>query len=156
MNTADQRKTSTQPQEPAPAAQRRAEALRRAAQAKRKNATARAEVAIRQLVKNQQEINFRSVARAGNVSLDFLYANPDLRPRIERLRAQQTTQTPSAPAGPNPSETDGNIAHVLAGKLREERAARRTAVRDLEDRLAASHGEILRLRRILQQHGIHT
>ena len=32
--------------------------------------------------------------------------------------------------------------HVLTTKLRDERAARRTAERDLEQRIAAAHGEI--------------
>jgi hypothetical protein len=137
------------------AAQRRADALRRAAQAKREAATARAETAIRQLVKNQQEINFRSVARAAGVSLDFLYASPGLRRRIEGLRAQQAAATAPAPsASPSPAETTGSLVHALTARLREERAARRTAVDDLEQRLAAAHGELLRLSRVLQQHGI--
>jgi len=140
------------PQQPgSSAAQRRADALRRAAQAKRQAATARAEAAIRKLVKNQQEISFRSVARAGAVSLDFLYANADLRGRIEALRA---ARIPAAPAGPGPSQTDGSIVDALTAKLRQERGTRLAAVRGLEDKLAASHGEILRLRRVLQQHGI--
>jgi Family of unknown function (DUF6262) len=133
------------------AAERRADALRRAAQAKRQAATARAEAAIRKLVKNQQEITFRAVARAGGVSLDFLYASAGLRRRIESLRAQQATRAPAQPA---PSETDTSVVNTLTARLREERATRRAATRDLEDRLAASHGEILRLRRLLQQHSI--
>ncbi len=141
--------------EAATAAQRRADALRRAAQAKREAATARAETAIRQLVKNQREINFRSVARAAGVSLDFLYASPGLRRRIEGLRAQQAAAPAPAPsATTSPAETTGSIVHALTARLREERAARRTAVDDLEQRLAAAHGELLRLSRILQQHGI--
>ena len=46
------------------------------------------------------------------------------------------------------------MVDALTVRLREERATRLAAVRDLEDKLAAAHGEILRLRRILQQHGI--
>lgn len=136
------------------AAQRRADALRRAAQAKRQAATARAEAAIRKLVKNQQQISFRAVARAGGVSLDFLYARPDLRGRIESLRAQQATKTSQTPVRAEAAETGGSIVQVLTQKLREERAARRAAVHDLEQQLAAAHGELLRLRRRLQQHGI--
>jgi hypothetical protein len=139
--------------EPTSAAQRRADALRHAAISKREVATARAETAIRQLVKNQQDINFRSVARTGGVSLDFLYANTELRRRIETLRAQQATSPPQ-PAKQT-LDSDGNIVHVLTVKLRDERAARRTAIHDLEQRLAATHGELLRLRRVMEQHGIH-
>jgi hypothetical protein len=136
----------------ATAGERRAEALRRAAQAKRQAAITRAEAAIRQLTKDQQEINFRSVARAAGVSLDFLYANDDLRRRIEKLRAQQGRRPVPEPA---PQAADDNdIVHILTAKLRQERDARRAAVQDLEQRLAVAHGEILRLRRRLQQHGI--
>jgi uncharacterized protein DUF6262 len=148
-------RSQPRPAEPgSSAAQRRADALRRAAQAKRQAATTRAEAAIRKLVKNQQEITFRAIARAGGVSLDFLYASADLRRRIESLRAQQATRAPAPPAQPAPSETDTSVVNTLTARLREERATRRAAARDLEDRLAASHGEILRLRRLLQQHGI--
>ena len=77
---------------------RRADALRKAAQAKRQAAVARAETAIRALIKNKQEINFRSVARAAGVSLDFLYGNDDLRKRIEKLRNQQKARPAADPA----------------------------------------------------------
>jgi hypothetical protein len=139
---------------PSTPAERRAGALRRAAQAKRQAATARAETAIRQLVKNKQEINFRSVARAGGVSIDFLYASADLRHRIESLRTQQAAHGPSRPARPGTRDPGESVIDVLTTKLREESAARRTVVQDLEQRLAAAHGELLRLRRVVQQHGL--
>jgi hypothetical protein len=139
--------------EQVPAHQRRADALRRAAKAKRQAATRRAENAIRHLIKERQEINFRAVARAGGVSLDFLYANPELRGRIETLRAQQTAQPRPSIA---PADSDGSIVHILTTKLRDERTARSEAVRDLERRLAAAHGEILRLRRVLHLHNVRT
>ncbi len=140
--------------EAATTAQRRADALRRAARAKHEAAAARAEAAIRQLVKNQQDISFRSVARTGGISLDFLYASTDLRRRIESLRAQRAGHVPAASAGDVPAGADGGIVQILTVKLREERASRRTAVHDIEQQLAAAHGEILRLRRLLQQHGV--
>lgn len=134
------------------AGQRRADALRQAAQAKRQAAITRADAAIRNLIKNQQEINFRSVARAAGVSLDFLYGNDDLRQRIGKLRAQQTARTAREPAAATPGHDD--IVHILTTKLRQERDTRRSAVSDLETQLAAAHGELLRLRRRLQEHGI--
>lgn len=154
MNHTDQHDETTRTNEPITAAQRRVDALRRAARNKRQAATTRAETAIRQLIKSQQEITFRSVARAGGVSLDFLYTNIDLRRRIETLRAQQTTQTPTPSARQPPEDTDSNLVHVLTRKLREERTARRATVDDLEQRLAAAHGELLRLRRAMEQHGV--
>jgi Family of unknown function (DUF6262) len=134
------------------ASQRRADALRRAAQAKRQAAATRADTAIRQLIKDQEDINFRSVARAAGVSLDFLYSNPSLRQRIEQLRAQQDTRPVPQPAAP---PADSDIVHILTDKLRREQQARRAAVTQLEEQLAAAHGELLRVRRLLQQHG-HT
>jgi hypothetical protein len=131
---------------------RRADALRKAAQAKRQAAVARAETAIRALIKNKQEINFRSVARAAGVSLDFLYGNDDLRKRIEKLRNQQKARPAADPAPEHADNSD--IVHILTTRLRHERDARRTAVSDLETRLAAAHGELIRLRRLLNQHGV--
>ena len=135
-------------------AERRASALRQAAQAKRQAAVARAEAGIRTLIRNKKEISFRSVARAAGVSLDFLYGNDDIRRRIEKLRNQQTARPAPGPAA---EQTDDNdIVHILTEKLRRERDNRRTTVSDLEEQLAAVHGELLRLRRLLQQHGIST
>ena len=138
----------------ATAGERRAGALRQAAQAKRQAAVTRADTAIRKLIKNRQDINFRSVARAAGVSLDFLYGNEDLRKRIEKLRTQQGKRpTP----GSVPEQADSSdIVHILTAKLRQERETRRTAVSQIEEQLAAAHGELLRLRRLLQQHGIST
>lgn len=147
--------TSSQPivQQPGDsAAARRAAALRRAARAKHQAATARADAAIRKLVKNQQEISFRAVARTGGISLDFLYASTDLRSRIESLRARQVCKTPvSADIA---DRQEASIVDSLTARLRQERTARLVAVRELEAKLAASHGELLRMRRLLQQHGI--
>jgi hypothetical protein len=136
------------------AGERRAAALRQAAQAKRQAAVTRTETAIRSLVKNQQDINFRSVARAAGVSLDFLYGNDDLRTRIEKLRDQQKA-CPARDPGPERADSS-DIVHILTEKLRLERDTRRTTVGQLEEQLAAAHGELLRLRRLLQQHGIST
>jgi hypothetical protein len=136
------------------AGERRASALRQAAQAKRQATVARAETAIRTLIKNKEEINFRSVARAAGVSLDFLYGNGDLRKRIEKLRNQQKARPVPEPAPEHADNSD--IVHILTEKLHRERDIRRTTVRELEEQLAAAHGELLRLRRLLQQHGIST
>jgi len=132
--------------------ERRAAALRQAAQAKRQAAVTRTETAIRALIKNKQGINFRSVARAAGVSLDFLYGNDDLRKRIGKLRDQQKS---SPVPVPGPEAADGSdIVHILTEKLRSERDTRRSTVSQLEEQLAVAHGELLRLRRLLQQHGI--
>lgn len=131
---------------------RRADALRKAARDKSDQAVQRAETGIRRLIKDNEEINFRSVARAASVSLDFLYAHADLRRRIETLRSQQP-RTPRAPAEAASSD-DGTVIHTLTESLRRQRTTYREQVQELEQRLAAAHGEILRLRRRLSERGL--
>lgn len=127
-------------------AERRATALRAAAAARRAGAAQRADAGIRQLIKDGAEINFRSVARAGSVGLNFLYDHPELRRRIEGLRAQQTAARRRSPT-PEAHETDSTIVRTLSAQLKAERARHREHARDLEARLAAAHEEILRLNR---------
>ena len=86
---------------------RRADALRKAAQAKRQAAVARAETAIRALVKSKQEINFRP-----------------------------------SPAPPESASTSSTGTTISAS----------ASVSDLETQLAAARGELIRLRRLLNQH----
>jgi len=124
----------------------RAEVLRRAAATKRTAATARAETGLRKLIKDNAEINFRAVAAAGGVSVDFLYRHQDLRSRIERLRARQQAKpcearpTSERDAGP---DANSNVVNALTGKLRQARRE----VADLKAQLAVAHGELLALRR---------
>jgi hypothetical protein len=113
----------------------------------RRTEAQRANAGLRQLVKDGAEINFRSVARAGNVGLNFLYDHPDLRRRIESLRAQQAAATRRRPPVPDASNSDSNVLRTLSAQLKAERASHRDRVRDLEARLAAAHEEILRLKR---------
>lgn len=126
-------------------AERRAEALHKAAKAKRAAATKRAEVALRKLIKAGEEINFRVVATAADVSVDFLYRQPELRARIEHLRSrQQRTLSPTA-ATPAPGRDDQSVLVALTARLREARGE----VAELKAQLAAAHGELLALRRQL-------
>jgi hypothetical protein len=137
------------------AAARRAQALRQAAKDKQNNAVRRAEAGLRQLVKDGQEISFRAVARTGGISIDFLYTHPELRTRIEKLREQCHAAQPPTATTREPAASDGTVVHTLTAALRQERTAHRERVNDLEQRLAAAHGEILRLRRALNEHGLN-
>jgi hypothetical protein len=102
-----------------------------------------------------QEISFRAVARTGGVSIDFLYTHPELRTRIEKLRGQcHAAQRPTATTR-GPAANDGTVVHTLTAALRQERTTHRERVNDLEQRLAAGPGEILRLRRTLNEHGLN-
>lgn len=127
-------------------AERRAEVLRQAAQTKHAAATERAEVALRKLIKSGAPINFRAVAAAAGLSVDFLYRHPELRQRIERLRARQTSAPAPAAATPKPGPDD-RVVVALTARLREARSE----ISELKAQLAAAHGELLALRRQLPQ-----
>ncbi|MGH9187573.1 MAG: DUF6262 family protein [Acidimicrobiales bacterium] len=123
---------------------RRADVLRRAAAAKRAAATARAEAGLRALLKGNAEINFRAVAIAAGVSVDFLYRHAELRPRIEQLRARQRATPPAASPATEPAGGgDSTVVATLTAKLRHARSE----VADLRAQLAVAHGELLALRR---------
>jgi Family of unknown function (DUF6262) len=127
--------------------QRRIAALRAAATNKQQAAVGRAEKALRQLIKRGDTINFRSVADAANVSVNFLYTSPGLRATIEQLRAQQNEASrPSPEPGPN---RDRSVIRTLTAKLAAERHQHRDELNELKAALGAAHGEMLNLRRQL-------
>jgi predicted transcriptional regulator len=59
------------------------------AQRKSEAAQKRVHQAIDQLLREQQVVNFNTVAKAANVTKSYLYAHQDVRERIEVLRTQQ-------------------------------------------------------------------
>lgn len=131
----------------------RAIALRQAAAAKQERAIGNADKAIRHLSINGQDVTFRAVARAGNVSVNFLYNNPELRHRIERLRAStnvsRNQRTPPADLDP----ASNTVLRTLTAQLTAEKKARHEEVTQLRAQLAAAHGELLNLRRSVAANG---
>jgi hypothetical protein len=134
-----------------PAAERREQRVARLrAAAARKSAAAnqRADTGIRRLLRTGEPISFRAVARAGGVSIDFLYRNPELRQRIEQLRAQRAHAARAAT--PDAMSSESSVMAVLRARLQERHHKEqelRARIRDLEQQLAVAHGEILTLRR---------
>ncbi|MFE7527224.1 DUF6262 family protein [Kitasatospora sp. NPDC057542] len=92
---------------------KRARKLATAAKAESPARTAAAEKAIRILVKRGEPITFQAVQREAAVSHAFLYNHPDLRGRIERLRAQAR----SAPAPPPPADEQSKLVRALTGQI---------------------------------------
>lgn len=124
-------------------AERRAQALRSAANAKRQAAIDRADAGLRAMVKDGQAVDFRALARAAGVSVNFLYHNAELRSRIEQLRNQQDRPERSEPA----PDSHSAVIRTLTAKLTAERRRRLDEVALLREQLAAAHGELLQLRR---------
>src|SRR5258708_38091609 len=59
------------------------------AQRKAEETQKRVHQAIDQILREQQSVNFNTVAKAANVTKSYLYAHQDVRERIEALRTQQ-------------------------------------------------------------------
>jgi Family of unknown function (DUF6262) len=106
------------------------QAARRRSQATRDRAIR----ALRRLAASGDPITFDSIARTASVSRSWLYAQPDLRLEIGRLRAQQEGrgQGPAASTAPVP-------------------ARQRASDASLRQRLEAVNAEIRRLRAENQQ-----
>jgi hypothetical protein len=125
--------------------------LKAAAARRHQAAVTRAEAGLQKLTQSGQQITFRGVAKAAGVSLEFLYNHPQLRPRIEHLRArQQTTAAPARPAAdPGPASQASSVIRTLTAELTASKARHRAEVEQLHQALAAAHGENLLLRRRL-------
>ncbi|MEV5944560.1 DUF6262 family protein [Streptomyces sp. NPDC051994] len=128
---------------------KRAQTLAAAAKAKSQAKKEAAEKAIRTLVKRGEPITFQAVQREADVSHAFLYNHPDLRGRIERLRAQ---------AGPVPSPTppadeQSTLVLALTSQITHLKKQHREEVQALRDALEQAHGENLDLRRELARRG---
>ena len=78
----------------------------------------RVDEAITKLVREQQAINFTSVARVANVSKAYLYSQPDFRERIEALRLQGVEQVVRERAIRPTGKTDASRDLVILAKDR--------------------------------------
>lgn len=94
-----------------------------------------------------EPIEFRALARAAGVSVNFLYSHDELRTRVQQLRDQQEQHVD------RPQDvSEGNhsaIVRSLTSKLSAERRRRIDEDGLLREQLAVAHGELLRLRRAL-------
>lgn len=126
--------------------------LTAAAQAKSEAKTRAAEQGIRALVKRGEPITFQAVQREAGVSHAFLYGHPDLRGRIEHLRARaRLDEAPSAPP-----ESENTLVLALTAQIGELKKRHRHDVQTLRAALEQAHGENLDLRRELARRGAGT
>ena len=128
---------------------KRVAVLSAAAKAKSEAKTRAAEQGIRALVKRGEAITFQAVQREAGVSHAFLYNHPDLRGRIEHLRARARPST--APSAPPDSES--TLVLALTAQISELQKRHRHDVQTLRDALEQAHGENLDLRRELARRG---
>jgi hypothetical protein len=118
-------------------------------QGKSEAKTKAAEQAIRSLVKRGQPITFQAVQREAGVSHAFLYGHPELRGRIECLRAQARP----APIRADPAESADTLVLALTSQISQLKKRHRQEVHELRAALEQAHGENLELRRELTRRG---
>jgi Tfp pilus assembly protein PilV len=98
------------------------------AQQKSQQARQRVHQVIDHLLKERQTINFNTVAKAAQVTKSYLYAHPEVRDRIEALRAQQDQERMQRRRAENQQQqgrTDKTKDVLLAAKDRR--------IKDLEE-----------------------
>lgn len=130
---------------------KRVAVLTAAARAKSQAKIKAAEQAIRALVKRGEPITFQAVQREAGVSHAFLYNNPDLRARIEHLRARPIPDPPPAA----PADNESTLVLALTNQIDQIRKRHRQEVHALRAALEQAHGENLELRRELARRGNH-
>ena len=124
--------------------------LTAAAKAKSQAKTEAAEQGIRALVKRGEPITFQAVQREAGVSHAFLYGHPDLRGRIEHLRARTR---PSHATSRPPPDAESTLVLALTSQITSSRSSTDSEVQALRDALEQAHGENLDLRRELARRG---
>jgi hypothetical protein len=105
-----------------------------AAQRRHELTRAKAIQALRELDRTGAAVTFEAVARAAGVSRSWLYAQPDIKTEIERLRHRtQHAPTPTIPAGQRASEQS------LLSRLRATLEHNRSSSRRTSGSAANSH-----------------
>lgn len=129
---------------------KRTQTLNAAAKAKSQAKTKAAEQALRTLIKRGESITFQAVQREAGVSHAFLYNHPDLRGRIERLRAQAR---PVPMEAASPAAGESALVLALTSQITRLKQQHRQEVKELREALEQAHGENLDLRREVGRRG---
>jgi hypothetical protein len=112
--------------------------LRKAARRKSQATSQRTDLAIREMIKRDERITFRGVARTAGCSIDFVYGNPDIRARIEHLRAQQQGSPTDRAVREDARLSDSSIVRTLTAQLTELKRRHHRELTDLRAALAAA------------------
>ncbi len=106
---------------------RKIEALQEAAAQKAQEAHERVETTLERMIKQNQKINFQTVAHSANLSTAYLYKHEEIKNRIITLRDQQKNQSKPKQA---PIASD-NSKTVIINALREETKRLRIEISEL-------------------------
>jgi Family of unknown function (DUF6262) len=106
---------------------RKIEALQEAAAQKAQEAHERVETTLERMIKQNQKINFQTVAHSANLSTAYLYKHEEIKNQIITLRDQQKNQSKPKQA---PIASD-NSKTVIINALREETKRLRIEISEL-------------------------
>jgi len=124
--------------------QRKVDGLRAASARKHEEAELKVDNAIRKLLRAGEPITFRRVAIVARVSTGWLYAQPDVKERITRLRVQPAHK--ASPPGERASDASKDaIVRALrqrVGTLDDERRRLLARIQQLEERVEILYGEL--------------
>ncbi len=121
------------------------------AHAHQRAATTRRKInkALRDMRTQGLAINVNAVARRAGIARKTIYNHPDL---LELIRSQATNPSPASTAAPSPSADQSSIVTALRQQLHTQKqhyqgqiAELKTELKQLEQALAAAHGELHRL-----------
>ncbi len=128
--------------------ERNVEGLRQNAQKKRHEAIKRTDVGIQQLLREKRSVNFKTVAEVAGVSTAWLYKEPEIKARIERLREQESSSSKKAP--PKQRTSDASKDAII--KTLKDRCGKLDAeVRGLREQLEVVYGRVIEVEALKQQ-----
>jgi Family of unknown function (DUF6262) len=112
--------------------ERNIEGLRKSAQFRHQQAMQRTEEGIRRLLLEGRPVNFNTTAEAAGVSTAWLYQHPEVRSRIEHLRAQPSERRVAAPKSKASDASKDAMLVTLRQRVKQVEAENRELRRQLE------------------------
>lgn len=119
---------------------RNTEGLRKSAQEKAVTTKRRVEEAIRLLIKERCTINFKTVSETARVSTAWLYANEEIKLRINHLRSQQD---PKAQVRIPPQEQASKASReAVTAALQTQIKKQAAKIKELNEQLEIANGQL--------------
>lgn len=123
------------------------EALQTATRQRRESAEKAVADALRRARKAGNPVTFTAIAAAAGVSTDFIYRHPDFRSQVEALRNVRAPGRAPAVQDSDVDAAGSTLIRRLSQELVDQRKKFHSQIADLEQALAAAHGELLAMRR---------
>lgn len=111
--------------------ERNVEGLRLSAAQRHEAACRRTEEALQRMLREGQPVNFKTVAKAAAVSTAWLYGQPSIKARIQRLRDQSIPKVAALKAPASDASKDAMIA-TLRQRIKQVEAENRELRKQLE------------------------